>query len=265
MAIVAPTADREAFRRRIFSAVADMYTEVANAPQKTFHFPTGRWACEYVGYPGRELVAIPESAVESFAGVGYPFLADAIRSGDRVLDIGTGSGTDLFVAAHRTGPEGRVQGLDITDSMIEKAESIIASSEFTHVQVCKGHAESLPFSRGAFDAVTSNGVINLVPDKKTAFGEMARVMRKGGRLQIADIALRREISEKSRMDPKLWAECIVGAVPEDHYLQMLRDAGFGGIQLLERWDYFAESPSESTRNAAQQYGAIAITVKARKL
>lgn len=264
MAIVAPTADKEEFRRRIFNAVSGMYTEVANFPQKTFHFPTGRRACEYVGYQTDELDTIPRKAIESFAGVGYPFRAEVIHPGDHVLDIGTGSGTDLFIAALRVGPEGRVQGLDITDSMIDKVESIITDVQYANVEVSKGHAESLPYTDTTFDVVTSNGVLNLVPDKKAAFGEIARVTRKGGYIQISDIALHREISEKSRMDPQLWAECIVGAVPEDHYLEMLRDTGFDDIQILHHQDYFAESPDESTKNAAKKYGAIAITLMARK-
>lgn len=264
MAIVAPTADKDEFRRRIFNAVSGMYSEVANFPQKTFHFPTGRRACEYVGYPAEELNTIPEKAVESFAGVGYPFRADIIRPGDHVLDIGSGSGTDLFVSAMRVGSKGRVQGLDITDSMIEKAQSILNESEFTNIEIAKGHTESLPYSDAAFDKVTSNGVLNLVPDKKTAFSEIARVTRKGGYIQISDIALRSEISEKSRMDPQLWAECIVGAVPENHYLELLLDAGFEEIQILHHQDYFDESPDESTRNAAKKYGAFSITLRARK-
>ena len=261
MAIVTPTADKEEFRERIFFAVQDMYSEVASFPAKTFHFPTGRWACEYVGYQQEELDAIPQSAVESFAGVGYPFQAGVIRPGDRVLDIGSGSGTDVLIAALKTGPTGEVYGLDITDMMLDKAKDNIPKSGYTNIHILEGNAESIPIESESLDVVTSNGVLNLVPEKKTAFGEIFRVLKNGGRIQISDIALKSEISEKCRMNPELWADCIVGAVPEDQYITMLRDAGFKNVEIIQHFDYFERSPDESTKKTAKQYGAISITIK----
>lgn len=265
MAVVAPTANKEELRERIFGAVRDMYSEVASCPTKIFHFPTGRWAAEYVGYPKEELDAIPPTAVESFAGVGYPFKAEVIRKGDRVLDIGSGSGTDVLIAAMKAGPSGEVYGLDITDAMIEKANANIEKARCTNVHIVKGNAESIPLDSESFDVVTSNGVLNLVPDKRAAFGEIFRVLKSGGRIQVSDIVLRREIGEKSRSNPQLWAECIVGAAPQDAYIGLIRSAGFEEVRIVDtREEYFEKSPSDSTRNAARQFGAIALTVTATK-
>lgn len=264
MAIVAPATDKEELRTRIFDAVQDMYTEVAQCPTKEFHFPTGRRACEFVGYPPEELDAIPNEAVESFAGVGYPFRTNMIRRGDTVLDIGSGAGTDLFVSALKTGPGGRVYGLDFTQAMIEKAEANIRRSGWDNIVVLHGNAESIPLPDAGVDVVTSNGVLNLVPDKPAAFREIARVLRQGGSLQISDIALGRDISERSRSNPQLWAECIVGAVPEEQYVEMVSKAGFEEVKVVQRIDYFRGSKNESTKNVARKYRAISITVQARK-
>lgn len=264
MAIVAPTASIEELRERIFTAVQDIYTQVALCPANTFHFPTGRAACAYVGYPSEELDAIPSTAVESFAGVGYPFKANVIRKGSTVLDIGSGAGTDILIAALKVGAEGKVYGLDMTDAMIEKAQSNIAKSRMEHVEIINGNAEAIPLPNGACDVVTSNGVINLVPDKQLAFKEIYRVLKYGGSIQISDIVLGRNLSEKSRNNPQLWAECIVGAVEESSYLDIIRSAGFTELLILDRIDYFDKSPSDSTKSAAKQYGAFAMTVTAIK-
>lgn len=264
MAIVTPTANKEELREKIFNAVQDMYTEVAQCPMNGFHFPTGRTACEFVGYPTEELEATPASAVESFAGVGYPFRADVIRRGDVVCDIGSGAGTDLLIAALKVGHEGKVYGIDFTEAMIEKARTNIQHAEALHAEVLKGNAEALPLADASVDVVTTNGVLNLVPDKPVAFREIHRVLKPNGRIQISDIVLAKDLSEKSRMNPQLWAECIVGAMPEETYLSIIRDAGFENLRVLDRIDYFERSPNQSTKNVAKQYGAIAITLTANK-
>lgn len=264
MALVAPTTSKEELRERIFNAVQDMYTEVASCPTKGFHFPTGRAACEFLGYPLSELDAIPTTAVESFAGVAYPFKANVIRRGHTVLDIGSGAGTDILLAAEKTGSEGKVYGLDMTDAMIEKANMNIEKTGATNIHIVKGNAEAIPLPNDLCDIVTSNGVLNLVPDKPTAYQEIFRVLKAGGYIQIADIVLNRDLSEKSRNNPQLWAECIVGAMPEEQYLSIIRSAGFRDVAVIEKIDYFDKSPNESTKHVAQQYGAVAITVVARK-
>jgi SAM-dependent methyltransferase len=242
-------------KESIFRAVSAMYTDVATCPARVFHFPTGRPACEFVGYPKEQLDAIPATASESFAGVGYPFAVGAIQEGDRVLDIGSGSGTDVLIASLLAGPGGRVFGLDMTPAMLEKARANAATMGATNVEFVEGNAEKIPLPDASVDVVTSNGVLNLVPDKPRAFKEILRVLRPGGKIQISDIVLGRPIKETSRENPQLWAECIVGAVMQDQYLQMFRDAGFRSVTPLSNLDYFAKSAEADTREVAASYGA----------
>jgi SAM-dependent methyltransferase len=248
----------------IFKAVEEMYTDVACRPGALFHFPTGRLACLFVGYPAGQLDAVPPEAAESFAGVGYPFAADVIRPGDTVLDVGSGSGTDTLIAATLTGPAGTVYGLDMTRAMRDKLQRIVAATSIGHVRVVEGNAESIPLPDGSVDVVTSNGVLNLVPDKPAAFREIARVLKPGGRLQIADIALGVMPSEESRADPRLWAECVVGAITDADYLSRLRAAGLD-CEVFRELDYFAGSANTGTRRAAHALGAHAIVMRGRKL
>jgi arsenite methyltransferase len=248
----------------IFDAVQSMYTAVADQPDQEFHFPTGRRACEYVGYPASQLDQLPATAVESFAGVGYPFAADVVRSGDTVLDIGSGSGTDLLLAALLVGPEGRAVGVDMTPAMREKAMANAGSIGLSNVEVLDGNAESLPLLDETVDVVTSNGVINLVPDKRSAIAEIHRVLRPGGRVQIADIVVSDLPSDECRAKPQLWAECIVGATTEADYLALFRDLGFEAVERLDELDYFAASTSESTRRTAGGFGAHSMVMRAVK-
>ena len=247
----------------IFKAVDEMYTDVASHPDTVFHFPTGRSACVFVGYPADQLDCLPPEATESFAGVGYPFAADVIREGDTVLDIGSGSGTDALIAAMLTGPTGTVYGLDMTRAMREKLQRIVAARKIGRVRVIEGNAEQIPLRDASIDVVTSNGVLNLVPDKPAAFAEIARVLKPGGRLQISDIALRVPVSEQSRADPRLWAECVVGAILEDDYVSLLRAAGLS-VEVFADMDYFAGSVNASTRRAAHGLGAHAIVMRGCK-
>jgi ubiquinone/menaquinone biosynthesis C-methylase UbiE len=219
-------------REFIIRAVKDMYTDVAGHPEKKFHFPTGRPACEFVGYPADELDAIPATAVESFAGVGYPHKSGFIGEGDIVLDIGSGSGTDALIAIN--------------------------------VAPLEGNAEDIPLPDASIDVVTSNGVLNLVPDKAKAFREIARVLKPGGRAQIADIVVASQISDECRSNPQLWAECVVGASLEDSYLDLFAKAGLTDIKVLRRFDYFAGSNSEHTRKIAGSFDAASIEVTMRK-
>ena len=247
----------------IFRAVEEMYTDVASRPGAVFHFPTGRLACLFVGYPADQLDRLPAEATESFAGVGYPFAAHVIREGDTILDIGSGSGTDTLIAAMLTGPTGTVHALDMTRAMRDKLRRNAAVMNAAHVHVHEGNAEQIPLPDASVDVITSNGVLNLVPDKPAAFAEIARVLKPDGRLQIADIALRVAVSDKSRADPKLWAECVVGAVVEDDYVALLRTAGLE-VEVIGQLDYFAGSVSASTRRAAHGLGAHAIVMRGRK-
>lgn len=251
-------------RAKVLAAVRDMYTEVAAAPQQPFHFPVGRGACLQLGYPDELLDAIPAEALESFAGVGYPFRAQAIRPGDVVLDVGSGSGTDALVAAHLTGPAGRVYGLDMTAAMAGKLRRLASAAGIAHLAVVEANAEAIPLADASVDVVTSNGVLNLVPDKRRAVAEIFRVLKPGGRLQLADIVIRSPVTPDCKADPKLWAECVVGATVDEDYLALFRDAGFECIEGLRDHDYFALSRSRETREVAARFGARAIELSMRR-
>jgi len=248
----------------IFKAVSEMYNDVASHPNRQFHFPTGPPACLFVGYPQSQLDAIPATAVESFAGVGYPFAVGAIQQGDRVLDIGSGSGTDVLIASTLAGPRGKVYGLDMTDAMLAKACANAKKMGTSHVEFVKGNAETIPLPDASIDSVTSNGVLNLVPDKPRTFSEIFRVLRPGGRIQIADIVLSKPIKAESRNNPQLWAECIVGAVLEEDYLALLHAAGFKNAKVIGELDYFSKSPDADTREVAAKYGAKTVVIEGSK-
>jgi len=251
-------------REAIYGAVREMYTAVALSPEQEFHFPTGRRACEVLGYPQHHLDGVPERAAESFAGVGYPFAADVMREGDIVLDIGAGSGTDTLISARITGPKGKVYALDMTAEMRAKLEKTAAAVGFTNVEVIEGDAEAIPLPDASVDVVTTNGVINLVPDKALAIAEIFRVLKPGGRLQISDIALTQPVAERFRQDPQMWAECVVGAVEEDRYLIMLRNTGFDEVERINELDYFSLSSNPKTKEVAQLFNAHSVTIRASK-
>lgn len=251
-------------RDLIFEAVRAMYTDVARHPNRTYHFPIGAAACELVGYPADRLESLPASAVESFAGVGNPFAANVMRDGDTVLDIGSGSGTDALLAARVVGARGRVFALDMTSAMLAKLEANVAAANVDNVQPVEGNAERIPLPDGSIDVVTSNGVLNLVPDKAAAFAEIYRVLKPGGRAQIADIALGRPITSECANNPQMWAECVVGATLEEEYVRLLRSAGLDRIETLGRLDYFSASASAETRSIAQSFHACSIVLRAVK-
>lgn len=248
----------------ILDAVRRMYTDVARDPERGFHFPTGRPACEVEGYPAEWLDSLPEAAVASFAGVGFPFAADVIREGDTILDVGSGSGTDTLIASTLVGPEGTVFGLDMTAAMRDRLEANARSMGAQNVRVLAGTAEEIPLPDASVDVVTTNGVLNLVPDKPRAAVEIHRVLKPGGSVQVADIVLGSEPSAACRSKPELWAECIVGATKQDDYIQLFQEAGMANLEVLKDLDYFAHSPSEATRNLAGSLGARSVVLRARK-
>jgi arsenite methyltransferase len=251
-------------REAILDAVRAMYTAVATEPERGFHFPTGRAACELVGYPASTLDLVSPAALESFAGVGYPFAANVIRPGDVVLDIGAGAGTDALIASRLVGPTGKVYALDMTAAMRQKLRGITRAAGITNVESIDGDAESIPLSDESVSVVTSNGVLNLVPDKARAVAEIIRVLRPQGRLQIADVVLAKLPGETCRDNPSLWAECVVGATTELDFLSMFRDAGLTDVEVLGHLDYFAASSSAETRKVAAGFGAQSIVLRARK-
>ena len=171
------------------------------------------------------LAAVPPAAVESFAGVGHFFDMAQLRPGETAVDLGSGSGTDLFLAALQVGERGRVTGIDMTDAQLTKATRLAREHGFTNVELVQGRLEETPLVDSSADVVISNGVINLCPDKPRAFAEAARLLRPGGRLAIADIVSGRELAERTRRNIDLWAACVAGAIPQDEYLAGLEAAG----------------------------------------
>lgn len=248
----------------ITKAVQSLYTEVASRPDKEYHFPLGLKALRYVGYPEESLAKLPPTATESFAGVGFPHAANAIRQGDTVLDIGSGSGTDVLYAALQVGPAGKVYGLDITPAMIAKARANIERAEAKNVEILEGEATSIPLPDRSVDVVTSNGVLNLVPDKPAAFRAIFRVLKPGGTLQLADIVVQTDVGAVCGLNPQLWADCIGGAAVETEYLETIRSAGFRDVRIVKRLDYFAKSSSESTKRLTKTFGAESIVIAARR-
>ena len=185
-------------------ATSDEYTIVAEDPDKGFHFHTGRRLAALLGYADEWLEGIPEAAIESLAGTGNPFSMGRLASGERVVDMGSGSGLDSLIAARMVGPTGAVVGVDMTPAMLEKARGAADASGVDNVEFREGYAEQLPVPDGWADVVISNGVLNLLPDKRAALHEMARVLKPGGRLQIGDILVDREVPMAAKQDIDLW-------------------------------------------------------------
>ncbi len=185
------------------SEIKKIYARVSNAPEEDFVFPTGRAWAEDLGYPD-ELAAVPASAVDSFAGVANPFSLGRLQPGEHVLDLGSGAGTDSLVAALMVGPEGHVTGIDMTPEMLDKARRSASEMGAENVDFIESEAEALPFADASFDVVISNGVIDLIPDKDAVFSELHRVLRPGGRIQIADVTIQNPVSEEGRRDIDLW-------------------------------------------------------------
>ncbi|HVC88936.1 MAG TPA: methyltransferase domain-containing protein [Gaiellaceae bacterium] len=185
------------------SEIRKTYASVSEEPGRDFIFPTGRVWAEDLRYPA-ELAGVPDSAVESFAGVANPWELGRVAPGEHVLDLGSGAGTDSLIAAQMVGEQGHVTGIDMTPEMLRKARAAAAEMGAGNVEFVESEAERLPFPDGSFDVVISNGVIDLVPDKDAVFGELFRVLVPGGRLQIADVTIQQPVSEEGRRNIDLW-------------------------------------------------------------
>jgi arsenite methyltransferase len=241
--------------------VQRMYRAVATDPRGEFHFELGRSLAERLGYPADVLDRIPDGAIESFAGVGYFFDLAALRDGERVVDLGSGSGMDVFFAAALVGAAGTVVGVDFTAEQLAKARRLAAAGGFDRVQFLEGRIEQVPAGDESADCVISNGVINLSPDKQQVFGEAARVLRPGGRLAIADIVSEQQLKDSIVCDADLWASCIGGAAQQDAYREAIEAAGLR-IEAITENPY--EFISERARDASAKYGVKSVSVLARK-
>jgi len=241
--------------------VKQMYEQVALAPEADFHFETGRGLAEHLGYPSTDLDAVPAPAIDSFAGVGYFLDLAALALGAQVLDLGSGSGMDSFLAANACGPTGRVIGIDMTKAQLAKATRLADKAGFGQVEFRQGYIEDLQVEDGTVDCVISNGVINLSPDKPAVFRAAAAALRPGGRLAIADIVSARHLPPGVTCDASLWAACIGGAAQRDDYLGAIRDAGF---ELAEVRDNDYRFISDRALGATTTYGVTSISVLATK-
>src|SRR6476661_3825047 len=185
------------------SEIKKTYSSVSDDPDRDFIFPTGRAWADDLEYPA-ELANVPDSAVESFAGVANPWQLGRLAPGERVLDLGSGAGTDSLIAAQMVGDKGRVTGIDMTPKMLTKVRAAAAQMGATNVEFVEGEAEQLPFADGRFDVVISNGVIDLIPDKEAVFEQLFRVLVPGGRLQIAGATIQNPVSAEGRRNIDLW-------------------------------------------------------------
>jgi arsenite methyltransferase len=240
--------------------VKAMYRDVADRPRGEYHFELGRPLAERLGYPPEALDSIPAGAVESFAGVGYFFDLAKLGRGERVVDLGSGSGMDVFFAALRVGSTGRVTGVDFTAEQLGKARRLATEAGCNQVEFIEARIDSVPLPDGCCDCVISNGVINLAPDKRWVFAEAARLLRPGGRLAIADIISEQQLKDSIVCDADLWASCIGGAAQRDVYLHAISAADLG-VQEVRENPY--EFVSERARSASGTYGVKSVSLLAR--
>ncbi len=249
-------------RAALEAKVKDMYTEVAESPHGEFHFEMGRTMAERLGYSPADLDRIPSEAIDSFAGVGHFFHLAALKQGERVVDLGSGSGMDTFIAALKVDPHGRVVGVDMTDAQLAKARRLAGDAGFQNVTYRQAYIDDTGLEAATFDCVISNGVINLAPDKARVFHEAARLLRQGGRLAISDIVTEEPLPEGVVCNADLWAACIGGAAQQTDYRSVIEAAGL-------RVEVFETNPqyqfiSDRAKGAASKWGVKSVSILARK-
>lgn len=248
--------------KELEAKVKAMYRNVAENPNGEFHFEMGRALAERLGYAPADLDRIPAEAIESFAGVGFHFhLADP-RPGETVVDLGSGSGMDSFIAALKVGATGKVIGVDMTDEQLAKAKRLQSRGGFDNVIYLKGYIEEAPLPDGIADIVISNGVINLATDKARVFREAARLLKSGGRLAISDIVTEVPLPEGIVCNSTLWAACIGGAAQQNDYRGKIEAAGLRVDALDENAAY--QFISDNARNASRKFGVKSISLRAVK-
>ncbi|GMQ80604.1 MAG: hypothetical protein BMS9Abin05_0032 [Rhodothermia bacterium] len=243
--------------------VKDMYRDVALDPHGEYHFEMGRKLAERLGYSPEDLDRIPAESIESFAGVGYFFDAANIREGERVIDFGSGSGMDTFVAVLKVGEKGIVVGVDMTDEQLAKSKRLAQEAGVSNLSYLKAYLEDVPCSDDSFDVVISNGVFNLAADKSKVFQEVARVLKKGGRLALSDIVSEQQLPEGITCNTTYWAACIGGAMQIDDYRAAMKAAGLRVVTLVDNPQY--QFISADAQGATKKYGVKSVTVVAEKV
>jgi len=241
--------------------VKKIYREVALHPEVTYHFEMGRALAERLGYPKQMLDTIPGSAIDSFAGVGYYFDFAQLKKGEYVVDLGSGSGMDVFFAAQQVGDFGEVIGIDMTPEQLTKSEELCKQFKFKQVVYRNSYIESIPVVSESIDVVISNGVINLSSEKEKVFREAARVLKTGGRLVLSDIVTSVKLPENITCNATLWAACIGGAMQIDEYITLIESAGLKVIKMKENPYAFL---SNSAKGATKDYGIKSISLLAIK-
>lgn len=250
--------DRAALEQKVKS----MYSDVAGNPHGDFHFEMGRTMAERLGYASADLDRIPLEAIDSFAGVGHFFHLADLREGEHVVDLGSGSGMDSFIAALRVGAAGQVVGVDMTDAQLEKATRLAADRGLSTVTYRKAYIEDTGLPGGSFDCVISNGVINLAADKAQVFHEAARLLRPGGRLALADIVTDVPLPENVVCNADLWAACIGGAAQRQDYGTAIESAGLRVERIEDNVEY--HFISERAQKATTKWGVKSVSILARK-
>lgn len=248
--------------RELEAKVKAMYRRVAEDPHSEFHFEMGRTMAERLGYAPNDLDRIPVEAIESFAGVGYYFHLAGLKPGDMVVDLGSGSGMDTFIAALKVGSRGKVTGVDMTDEQRAKAERLRDRHQFLNVTYVKGYIEETPLPDGLADVVISNGVINLATDKSKVFREAGRLLKSGGRLAISDIVTEVPLPDSIVCNSTLWAACIGGAAQQDRYGQMIEAAGLRLLKVEDNPQY--QFISDNAKGASKRFGVKSISLLAVK-
>ena len=246
--------------KRLEAQVKDVYRNVAEDPSAEFHFETGRPLAIRLGYDPHILEYVPEGALDSFAGVGHHFDFADLKPREQVLDLGSGAGTDCFVSAMYVTETGTVTGVDITEEQLERSRSYAKDGGFHNVTFRESYIEDLPFRDDRFDAVISNGVINLSARKDQVFSEAARVLKPGGRLAVSDILSEEYLPDSIKSNEDLWAACIGGAMQIQQYTDTIEDAGFTVTAMRENDEY--HFTSEQAEDACAKYGVKSLSVVA---
>jgi len=211
-----------------------------------------------IGYSREDLEHIPGEAVMGL-GCGNPIAIAELTAGEVVLDLGSGAGVDVFLAANKVGPTGRVIGVDMTEEMVDKAKTTAADHGYANVEFRLAEIERLPVKDESVDAIISNCVINLSSDKSKVFQEAHRALKPGGRLTVSDIVSEGVIPDEIKNDANAWTGCTAGALEQQEYLEKIKKAGFGDIEILSSREFYTDNKANQT-----QQKLLSITVKAYK-